>query len=100
MSLAEDIKTFVKANKDSDFVSWWDDIFGEMGLEEVQNEIVDQRRWSTTHEIIVKRGDEFARILHAQGSTEMQENDSPIDELSYVKDVRPVEKTIISYVEI
>lgn len=97
MSLADDIKTFVKANVDEPFIRWWEEIFNRMELEQVQDEIVDQGRWDTVHELVVKRGNEYASIAHAVGSTEYQDNDDPIDELSYVYDVRPVEKTVIVY---
>lgn len=97
MSLADDIKTFVKANVDEPFIKWWDEIFNRMELEEIEDEIVNQGRWDTTHAIVVKRGDEYARVYHSRGSTEYQENDDPIDEVDSVVDVVPVEKTVIVY---
>jgi hypothetical protein len=97
VSLAEDIKTFVKANTDEPFIKWWDEIFARMELEQVQEELVEQNRWSTLYDIVVKRGDEFARVTHSRGSTEMQENDDPIDEVDYVVDVEPIKKTVVVY---
>lgn len=99
MSLAEDIKTWVSEN---DFAQKeyfnWEDLQGSMNLEEVYNEIADQSRWMTYHEVVVKRGDEYARYYWGRGSTEMQENESVVDSLYSLVDVVPQEKTITVYV--
>ena len=70
-----------------------------MDLEEVYSEIVDQSRWMTYYQVVVKRGDEYAQYYWGKGSTEMQENESVQESLDSLIDVVPQQKTVIVYVE-
>lgn len=68
------------------------------GFKLIHDNIVDQTRWDTIHEVVFQYEDKFYKTDYAVGSTEYQdygpwesENDITCDE------VRPVEKTVIAY---
>lgn len=86
MSLFDDLVEWEKEDR----LSWlWSD--GEYEI--VRNEITGQGRWSTYHEAIIKRDDEYVAAHYSQGSTEMQEDDEPAE----FTRVEPFEKTVIDY---
>lgn len=67
----------------------------------MQNEIIDNSRWSIFHELVfedVQTG-KFYRIGYSVGATEMQD-EGPFEyegDMVECKEVHPVEKTIIVY---
>lgn len=65
--------------------------------EVVRNKIVDQRRWTTTHEVIIKdkNSGKYYQAEYSVGSTEYQDGCN-----SYPKEwdeVEPYEKTVTEY---
>lgn len=64
----------------------------------ISNTIVENSRWSISHELIFKYEDVFYRTFYSVGATEMQD-ESPweYDDDVECTEVVPVEKTIIVY---
>lgn len=71
---------------------WEDFIWNDKIL--VKENIIDQSRWSTFFERIVKHNDKFFAIIFSRGSTECQEGSESIDD---IYEVVPVEKTVTVY---
>lgn len=62
---------------------------------EIQETVVDQRRWTTLYKYIVQdEENRYWQFYMEKGNTEYQENE-PFD--GDVKEVEPYEKTIIDY---
>ena len=104
MSLIEDIKAKVlelheeakaKGRWTTD-VRWYD-VIDELELDEIEDEIVGQSRWTTQHAIVVGRGDEFVRFYHDAGSTEYSDSTGAQNELDSLEEVERVEKTVVVY---
>jgi len=66
----------------------------------IYDEIVDQTRWSTIHEIVFPYEGSFYKAHYQVGSTECQE-ERPWEFLKEVEclEVEPKEKTVICWVE-
>lgn len=72
-------------------------------FEIVETQMVDQRRWETTYEIVFKFEDRFFRSQYDLGSTECQESmpyeyDGDDDDMIEVEEVFPKEVTVTQYV--
>jgi hypothetical protein len=70
--------------------------------EVISNDIIDHSRWSVIHEMIFKYDGKFFKTSYSVGATE-QQDERPYDyegETIECKEVKPVEKTIIEYVEV
>lgn len=61
----------------------------------IENTIVDQRRWSTVHEIIFEHDGKFYQTHYSEGSTEMQdERPWQYDKEVECTEVRKVQKLV------
>jgi hypothetical protein len=63
-------------------------------VECVSDEFVSERRWTTLHTAVFKRGDEYVALDYESPATEMHEG-GDFDHEFYV--VRPVEVTVTKY---
>lgn len=66
----------------------------DLPFEEVSNEIVGTSRWSIAHEIVYKHDGRFWEVRYDEPATEYQDWESYG---TTVREVEPVEKTIIVY---
>ena len=72
------------------------------GVEIIENNIVDNSRWSVIHKIIFLFKDKFYQSSYSVGATE-QQDESPYeydDEEIECSEVKPVSKTITVYEKI
>lgn len=72
---------------------------GPEGIEIVYDRIIDNRRWSIDHEIIVKKDGRFYRDIYSVGATESQDESPWEYSAPDFTEVFPVEKTVIVYEE-
>ena len=75
---------------------WIDFVWSSDNVEEISDEIVDQDRWATYHEMIIKYGDRYYKINYDRGSTEYQESSGEYT----ITEVKPVEVTVTKYVKV
>lgn len=97
MNITEKLIEFLNNNKGGELSTWIIDEFdSEVEIDEVQDEVVDERRWFNVHEVIYSIPSErtFLRVREGHGATEYQEHDGIYD----VVQVYPQEKTVIEYV--
>lgn len=79
----EEAKEFIWENEDN---------------EVVEDEIIDQGRWSTYHSVVVKSNGKFYETTYSTGSTESQdETPFEYDDFVVFTEVEPYEKKIIAY---
>lgn len=69
---------------------------------DVEDEVIDKRRWYTINRRVFKNEDKFFECFYKRGLTEIQEStwfEDYTDKDGYVecKEVFPIEKTIIVY---
>lgn len=64
------------------------------GADVVEDEIVDQRRWVTVNQAVLRKGDEFVGLQYESPSTEMQEGGDFYHEFYAVE---PYEVTVTKY---
>ena len=77
-----------------------DIVFGDdPDFDVISKRIVDQGRWETTKEVIVKQKStgKFFRTFYSHGSTEMQDYNSWEDEDPEFTEVFPVSRMIVDY---
>ena len=76
-------------------ISWQEPLGGEL----IQNEITGHGRWTIDHNIVFSYGDKYYMTDYSVGATESQD-ESPWQydpaEIECIE-VRPVEKTVITY---
>lgn len=70
---------------------------GPDDIELIHDRIVDTRRWSIDHEVIVKHDGRFYRDTYSEGATEMQDESPWEYSEPNFREVFPVERTIIVY---
>ncbi len=65
----------------------------------IEDEIIDQRRWSTVHKRIFKFEDKFYQTIYSHGSTECQDESPYEDEDDDIEcpEVEPYEVTLTKY---
>lgn len=89
MSLLEDINARIAEDEihlDIDY---------DLDAERVHFEISDTTRWAVINEVVLRRGDEYVKVVYLEGATEMQE-DTPHEAEAFT--VVPKEVTVVEYV--
>lgn len=73
---------------------------GEIG-EIISDEVVDTRRWSVIHKIVIKLEDKFYQTHYSVGATENQDEEpwEYVDEVTFLE-VIPVETIVTKYVPV
>jgi hypothetical protein len=80
--------------------STWEDVIIELDAERVSYKPGTQRRWSTNYTGVMKLGDRFVEFTHEEGATENQDDGELEWELDSLREVKPVEVTVIKYVPV
>ena len=93
--MEREVITFTDRNEICDIALGFNDAEWEV----VSNDIVEQSRWATYHSVIVKRlsDGKFFITSYSHGSTEIQDSSPYEDDDMIFREVKPIEKTIITY---
>jgi hypothetical protein len=94
--MEREVITFTERNDICGIVGGWEH---RDEWEVVSNDMVDQSRWSITHEVILRRRSDgkFFWTYYTVGATESQDHGMYEDDDMVLKEVIPTEKTIIVY---
>jgi hypothetical protein len=98
---ALELKDFIR-NSEAVKASYphWEEVWAEVGAKVVNEEMVDESRWSIYYDVTVQLADQFFTVTVGRGATEYQENNEVEDDLDSLVEVRPVEVVVTKYVAV